>query len=521
MASYKCIIADDEPLICRLIQKLGNWKDLNIDIVAVCYDGETTVREIEHHKPDIVLSDIKMPIYNGIQIIERVNQLGLYPLFIIISGYSQFEYAQRAIQLKAVDYLVKPIHKDKLNDALLRCCDTLNKQSAVSVAAEALPDALKELLWNDLYTHKYHCPSAEDFKTKYGLDWLSRNHYAACIQVSRPELLENHTLYVDPVLSILQNVFGNYLDSYDGSDGCIYFLFSEKNDALHDLNSSFQRLFLDIKHLEETLGVLSLTIGYSDSYTLPDGLPDALKQADSAVSYRFEHGMNTICSYRSIPPITCSYKSLLTNSFTNNLIYQASNLDADGLSDSMKNFQTRFMKMKNRDYTGLKNFGYYFINTVMSATHYQEQEILQERFLFDYHFCTDYSSCFSLFLQYALSIIEAQRDAVATAVSIPVQTAQEYIHEHYTEKIYLDDLAKNVCLSSTYLSAVFKKELGMNVTEYINKTRCDVAKDLLKQTSLPSRSIAERIGYTDEKYFLHQFKKIVGITPAQFRRIYT
>lgn len=521
MPSHKCIIVDDEPLICRLINKLGNWEDLDIEVVSICYDGESAVNEILKHKPDIVLSDIKVPIYNGIEIIEHVQKAGLHPLFIIISGYSQFEYAQRALRLKAVDYLVKPIHKDKLNDALQRCCDLLAQESEHRATAEALASVHEDLLWNDLYSKKFSCKDAEDFKEKYGTTWESRNHYVAAISVSRYELNEHHALYTDHVLSIFSSIFEKNIYFCDGSSGCIILIFSMKTDDTYQVNNIFQKLFIDIKHLEETMGAFSLTIGYSSAFVFPNDLMIYLKQAQIASDYRFEHGADAIYSYSDLPTDIYSYRNFITETFTNNIIYLAKCLDIEQMNFFLKGFKESFLKQSSHDFSGLTDFGIYLMNTVMNSTQFPEQEILRERFLFDCHFCISYDDYFQLLTQYITAIIVKKKEEEFVELSSSVKLAQDYIDEHFSEKIYLDDLAKTVCLSSTYLSAIFKKELGINITDYTNTVRCDHAKDLLKTTALSLNIIAEKVGYADEKYFQHQFKKIVGITPVQFRRIYS
>lgn len=520
MSSYKCIIIDDEPLICRLIHKLGNWSEFDIEVSAICYDGESALEEISRHKPDIVLSDIRVPIYNGIEIIERVQEAGLHPLFIIISGYSEFEYAQRAIQLRAVDYLVKPIRKDKLNDALHRCCDLLAAAAERHATAEALTDAHIDLLWNDLCSKRYSCQNLEEFEAKYGTGWTKRTHYAAAVSISRPELMEQRALYIDRVMSIFSGMFDKSAFSCDSSLGCIYLLFSidENSGSSAEL---FQKLYVDIKHLEETLGPFSLTIGYSDAFVLPYHLPDYLAQAQHASDYRFEKGADTIYCFSELPAGHNSYKKQLTETQTNNIIYASGILDTEQLKSSLRGLAADFLRSADRDFTGLIDLGIFILNTVMTAAHFPEQEVLRERFLYDYRFCVSYNDFFQLLTRYSCDILEKKKEEGHAELSASVQLAKDYINQHYSEKIYLDDLARSVCLSANYLSSIFKKELGIGIAEYINTVRCSMAKELLKTTVLSLNTIAEKTGYADEKYFQHQFKKIVGITPAQFRRIYS
>ena len=119
---YRIIIADDERKILQLIKKLGHWEKLDIEIVDECGNGQEALESILRNHPDIVLSDIKMPVYDGIRLIEKTKEHGEDPFFILLSGYRHFEYARSAIQLNVMDYLLKPIDEAQLNDTLEKVC---------------------------------------------------------------------------------------------------------------------------------------------------------------------------------------------------------------------------------------------------------------------------------------------------------------------------------------------------------------------------------------------------------------
>ncbi|MDC7124146.1 MAG: response regulator, partial [Spirochaetales bacterium] len=110
----KLLIVDDEKKVCQLIEYILDWKNLGISIIGTANDGETAYKKILEEEPDIVITDIRIPIYDGIEIIKKTREQGLDVSFIIISGYSQFEYAQSAIQFGVVNYLLKPIKKKEL-----------------------------------------------------------------------------------------------------------------------------------------------------------------------------------------------------------------------------------------------------------------------------------------------------------------------------------------------------------------------------------------------------------------------
>ena len=125
----KLIIADDEPRIVQLISMLGHWVDYGIEIVATCSSGLTAYEQILKEKPDIVITDIQMPVYNGLELIEKVHASGLTnTAFIVLSGYKVFDYARNAISLGVIDYLVKPLDEDQLNDILSKACSRIRQQ---------------------------------------------------------------------------------------------------------------------------------------------------------------------------------------------------------------------------------------------------------------------------------------------------------------------------------------------------------------------------------------------------------
>ena len=142
--NYRMIIADDEPMLIQLIKKLGCFEQLGIQIVDECHDGEEACQSIQENKPDFVLTDIQMPVYDGLEIVEKTRQILPDTLFVLISGYRVFEYARSAIQLNVVDYLLKPVTAEQLNTVLERLCrltDEKRRQAADEASFHSLRNA--------------------------------------------------------------------------------------------------------------------------------------------------------------------------------------------------------------------------------------------------------------------------------------------------------------------------------------------------------------------------------------------
>ncbi len=107
----KVLIADDEKNICYMIQKLIPWADYGMEIIGLVHNGVDAVRVVEEQRPDIIISDIRMPGYDGLELVQKTHDLGVSADFVIISGYKQFEYAHKALNLGVEHYLLKPIDK--------------------------------------------------------------------------------------------------------------------------------------------------------------------------------------------------------------------------------------------------------------------------------------------------------------------------------------------------------------------------------------------------------------------------
>ena len=152
---YTAIIVDDEVKICQLIRCLGNWEEFGIRIVDVCQDGESAYDAIVKKRPDIVLTDIRMPVYDGLEILKKAREQGLDSSFIIISGYREFEYAKLAIQYGVVDFLVKPVNGEDLNLALKRSVEEINERRQFLNMGEMISDNERNVKESFLVQRKY------------------------------------------------------------------------------------------------------------------------------------------------------------------------------------------------------------------------------------------------------------------------------------------------------------------------------------------------------------------------------
>ena len=140
----KVVIADDEKMICSLISQLLDWKALDIEIVGMAYTGIDAFEMIITKEPDIVISDIRMPGYDGLELIKRIKEAGIEAEFVMISGFKQFEYAQNAMKYGVKYYLLKPIEEEKLLEIIQEIKETIQKKKAHDIYEKELKLEVKE-----------------------------------------------------------------------------------------------------------------------------------------------------------------------------------------------------------------------------------------------------------------------------------------------------------------------------------------------------------------------------------------
>ena len=217
---YRVVIADDEAKIIRLIEELGQWGSLGIEIVDTCTTGSAALESILRLRPDFVLSDIKMPGLDGLELIQKVRDAGAAPLFILISGYRHFEYARTAVSLGVMDYLLKPVDEAQLNETLERVCrriDHLRGQQADSEEARSVRRSrereqtmrlFSEVIFGDRRLAGRYLMSEESCNARYATRFAPGCYRALCVFSNLSEIIMhlNFPIVLAVVITVLISV---------------------------------------------------------------------------------------------------------------------------------------------------------------------------------------------------------------------------------------------------------------------------------------------------------------------------
>jgi two-component system response regulator YesN len=486
MKVYKVLIVDDEPWIVYGLKNLIDWETLGFKVIGEAYNGVTALEMILKEKPDVVISDIRMPGLNGIELIEKMKQEGLDTATILISGYSEFEYARKAINLGAFDYLLKQVNQKELTDTLLRLKQHLNRTENALKRLDLSLDDIFELLdpVNKVKINNF-------LASKDILFDLPHYRYINC--------LYPHTTVSGGAEEIVSFGGMQYIRFRTGQNKSSYLInYDELNNPLELLNFVTEKL-ADAEHIGiSSIGIFSTSIAklYQESdialfsfLTFPEQKLIEYKETD-----------NTAFMSEKIFAIEAAIKEHNQAKIRDLL---------DEICESCKTEQVYIEQLANV-YNQIVSLIYKF---------YSKSEAIHEIEYLHYSQITRFYSRVEQLFDWIKTFFDQQPGEEIQVSNELLRKIIEYMDNHYTEDILLSTLSKKFNISLGYLSGLIKKETGITYSEYVINKRLNLAKELFKDHSLSIQDIVHRVGYKDYFHFNKLFKKHIGITPGKYRKI--
>lgn len=508
----KLLIADDEIKICQLIEYLVDWEKFDIQIIGIVNDGEQAWKEIKIHKPDIVITDIRMPGYDGLSLMEKAKEEDLDISFIIISGYNKFSYAKRAISSNVVNYLVKPINKAELEETIIRIKRNREKNYIFSQEKEQFEKEEKEIQLNRIILNgamlNQFLVGEEKVLIASGFFSNKKNDSGTIIMPKIRNVLEER--FSKTGINVISVPHENYLVSL---------IYSERIDY-ETILTKLKVANLEYGRLEEFFSeyriITAVGRKFSDSGEIRKQYEELrrLFQARFAAQGNFfqyhlfdssESRMQLIHKDRRDAIIT-GIKLFNVNAINNTISEIRDDLGKDN-NDPFRTYRTI------KELCDCLSFGMNFYLSDEWASNNDEIDYVLNRY-------SDISGVFEWINSNIIAVIEKCKREREERPIKPIRVAQDYIDNHFYEKITLNDVSGIAGFNPSYFSVIFKKETGKSFIDYLTDTRIEYAKKLLIETDSDIFDVAENAGYSDIKYFSLLFKKYTGLSPADFRRMF-
>lgn len=537
--SMKVMIADDEEKVCQLIEHLVDWESLDMEIVAVAHNGIEALEAVRKWKPDIAITDIRMPGCSGLELIRQSKDILPNLEFIIISGYRHFEYAQTAIRFGVKDYLLKPIKKEELNSTLKRMHDAymernkkLSQEELFRITLQNNLDRLRAGFFSEVLLQKR--VEADELTLR---QMNVRFHYQfqeGCFQIVvikidgvDPKIAMNQEFLQEKVLEAFNSRIKEYC--YD-SEICLenytcygVLNYPEKNGKMirRVMKSILDYLLLQNDIFEH----LRVTIGCGCVVKRMEQIHSSMKTAALTAEDRLIKGTNCVLEYEQRQPFSfaeCDAFYTFNQQISNCL----ENMDEKGTAaaiDELKQNMVAIGEIRGHDILQMaKEIIHIYLFTVRKNKY---PISVPDGFVEDYVYAIDSMCSIDEIFDFAKkTVCDSFHEVIRVKMSEdnkPIRMAKQYIKENYGTPITLETVSEVAGFNPAYFSTLFKKETGTTFSEFLLETRMEAAKDLLKDTNLNIAAICEKVGYSDSKHFTKTFMRETGLKPNQYRKLYS
>ncbi len=512
-------IADDEKNIREGLKCILDWEDLGFTLCGEAANGEDALSGILQNTPSLVLLDIRMPKLSGIDIIKIAREQGYHGKFIILSGYSDFSYAQAAIRYGVEYYLTKPIDEDELLDSIHTIKKALEQEQQRSNHIALYREKAKNVILHELVTGTWKTANRT---TLSSCDFQNMELTADIYQVI---IYEKFRLYSDEK----QDSFASLLN-ITNSGNHSFEHFEQDNKEVILLKGSFAlRRFEDFLNRCERITPPKRAFNeyafltYGHPVKKLEELYLSYEEAAALIKRRFFciQGQYTL-GYQDLPTITLhnnpigndklhEYCDTLVNYLqANNRSKVASTLflleeylyNTDSSIDSVKLFLTDLLLQLKENINKLYNSSRISFPSNSAIINY----ISNCRYL--YEIIRYISEQVKIVMDANNSL---SRDSILSDILY-------YIDNNYQNNIKLETIAPLFGYNSAYLGKLFTKAIGENFNSYVDHRRIEHSKKLLEQPNLKVYEVSEKVGYKNVDYFHKKFKKYVGISPAEYRK---
>ncbi|MEC0232127.1 response regulator [Paenibacillus alba] len=531
---FKLMIAEDESAIRNGIIQMTNWELIGIQLIGAASNGTEALEMIQATPPDLLITDIRMPEIDGLELVSRMREIRPDCICILLTGHNDFTYAQAAVKAGAFDFILKPSSPEEIIQTLLRAMKAYNKTAKLKDDVTILEERWRQHLYlveSEVIGRWMHAPKApgEDrlnqwshFNTKL----LPEAFYLAVISINigTVDRFRQRPSDWELIRYSVMNVIGETLsEKLQGRlevvrDSEHFFVLFQ--DIINE--REIRNLFIEAQHNLNAFLDLPSTIGISAACQHINYLHVAYKQAIRALESRFMRGNGEVFFFQELDVATNA--SLLPEhilreyeQFTLNHLREGQNdLAADGLEEWFRCLKEAelFRRYAQR----------YAITFSASLIRFIEEQPQTDIGLYgrivslaeqigETDSIDELQGVMQRILQQAVGSMNLKKKIHRT-----VQQALELIHAQYASNLMLKSTAESIFVSPNYLSSLFKQEMGINFLDYLHQYRVDQAKLLLMQTDAKIGSVAQQVGYFDEAHFARTFKKWTTQSPSLFQK---
>lgn len=538
MNEIKVFLVEDEMVIRRGIKNSIDWEKEGYIFCGEASDGELAYPMIIKEKPDILITDIRMPFMDGLELCKLVKKELPNIKILILSGYDEFDYAKEAIRLGVTEYLLKPISSGKLLEALNGVSESIRREKEDKDLVRKYMEEMREntehekqKFFEQMIAGNLSMADALETGKKYEMN-LSAGMYNLLLfrftlgEENRKsgELLGEAEYAIEKLTERLEYVF----EFQRGVEGWAFLLMADNEEQMSE---RVKELSKDLEEIMKNYSTIAYFGGIGQPVARLRELEESFREAERALAARFTMELNRIISVEDI-----------------RMAQNVDTLDDIEIMSFGEIEKTRTMLEKflnNGAEDEIDEFVDVYINELPEEnlkSVLMRQYIIMDAYIVMMSFCEKIEGIegemqaqseelknsmktiqtleeIKNYIRMLLKKIIGVRDTISgRRYSDIIEIAKDQIRKTYmSDEISLNTIAEEVGMSPSYFSSIFSKEMGKTFVEYLTEIRMDRAKELLMCSSMKTSEIGYEVGYKDPHYFSYIFKKTQNCTPKEFR----
>lgn len=523
---YNVMLVDDEPIVKVALRTMIPWEELGYMICATASDGVEALTLVDKFNPHIIITDLKMPNMDGLQLIKELNNRGFAGKILVASNHGEYELVREALVLGAIDYMLKISMKtedlihllEKSTKLIQEQLQSRQQQETQTQLLQHNLKSVKNALLKDYFTDPYYDVQQLDQHDAISFAFSESSCYLFYITFEQNNATQNERQNHISV-SFIENIILDILETVDQleiiqleSNGLLLLISCDTLDDHQIIRTDFiQRVIRLIKmyiSITPTIVFFDPVRGYAEAKR-------TLERCKESLQIQFYNEITIIDPKDVHLKDTLDFEDV--HDFSTQLIQ---NWKLSGVEAVNQVTQQILVTCKSKQINPAETKKF-----IVNCLHYlplcDAHLIVEDPKLLKTYIeniasskrTTDVLSIMELVFQ----LFSHQKQQIVTTHNRDVKQAIDYINTHYQKKLTLSLIAKHVNLSENYLSRIFKEEVGQSIIHYINTVKMEKAAELILKGNPYIKEISTQIGIHDQFYFTRLFKKHFGVNPSEYK----
>jgi len=525
---YTLLIVEDDKTTREGLRDCIEWKDYGIKLVDAVRNGEEALDILVTEKVDILITDIRMPKLDGLELIAVLREKNEEIKIIIISAFWEKKYIKSAFQFNVIGYLLKPIDLSELDKMLKKAISRIDNESTYKMdvndltnrLSSALPAMREKIFYELLHGKNRSAEWVEQQIHLCELDFVLNDWYFvlvcpipnAILHSAGNMVKKNELLLIEAKRQIINRLCEFYHIFCLNSENEINIIISDVQEIEYEhmlqIGSQIARIFITVLNQPFSPGIGSCVSAITN-------LSESYNQAKYSAAFSGFFAAKSVVHYADIPKVNKEYSAVSLDVFQNAFIKSIWKSDKNLLESTKEKFIHEIRKTKITNINIIRNLCLQTI-LLLSNNFSTREPVNFERFVKFGNF----DDLIGEVYKYIEKLFETFQEENRENTSSIVERVKKLIRQKYNQKLTIKSIAEELYFTPNYISLLFKKYTGKTVVEFITNVRMDTAIGFLLKTTMKVYEVGDAVGYSNHEYFCRLFKQYTGYTPSKYREKY-